>query len=418
MWKLVPVLFLLLQWLVYYQFIKFLKTTRIYKPGYRWWALVPFILFNGSFLIISLIYGRNFDPPYWFRIIGLYPFYTWIAATFFISLWLLTGKIIKLPFQIPVWLAKIFKPFRTKIKILKERKTIKQVDLSRRKFVRYATAGITAYAFGGAVYGMAKSDDYQIDHIDIKIDNLPSEMKGTTITLISDIHSGMYMEEPEMRQYADVINDLNSDIVCIPGDFVNFQSNAVHPFTRAFRDLKAKYGTYGSLGNHDFFQNGDYVAEAVNNESPVQMLRNQHRKININGKDLYILGLDDTMTAGPSKNQRLLRTLDAMHKYLLKNEPTYENSPKLLLCHKPYAFDEIAERKTFDLTLSGHTHGGQVVPLKMGDFSLSFAATVSKYIEGHYKLGKSNMYVSRGIGCVGLPIRINCPPEVTKIKLV
>jgi len=418
MWKLFPVIFFALQGFVYYSFIRFLKTTKIYKPSHRWWALIPFILFNGAFLFISLIWGRTFIPPEWFKVIGLYPFYVWMAATFFISIWLLAGKIIKLPFKIPIWLAKIFRPLRKKINSIKEQKTIKRVDLSRRKFVRYATAGVTAYAFGGAVYGMVKSDDYKIEYIDIKIDNLPTELKGVTLTLISDIHAGMYMEEADMRQYAEVISDLNSDLVCIPGDFVNFQFDAIHPFNRAFRDVKAKHGIYGALGNHDFFQDGDYVAKAINAESPVQILRNQHRKLTINGKDLFVLGVDDTITAGTAQNKVVLDYIDRMHAYLLKNEPTYENSVKVLLCHKPYAFDDIAERNIFDLTLSGHTHGGQVVPVKFGDFNLSFAATVSKYIEGHYKSGKSNMYVSRGIGCVGLPIRINCPPEVTKIRLV
>jgi predicted MPP superfamily phosphohydrolase len=89
----------------------------------------------------------------------------------------------------------------------------------------------------------------------------------------------------------------------------------------------------------------------------------------------------------------------------------------VLLCHKPYGFDNIAQRDV-DLVLSGHTHGGQVVPVKIGSFNLSFAGLLSKYIEGHYKIGKANMYVSRGIGTVALPIRINCPPEITKITLV
>ncbi|HLG30005.1 MAG TPA: hypothetical protein VI387_07325, partial [Candidatus Brocadiales bacterium] len=193
MWKLFPLIILVLQVLVCHTFINYLKTTKFYKPSLRWWALVPFALFNGSFLFISLTWGRNFVPPQWFKVVGLYPFYVWMAATFFISLWLLIGKIIKLPFKIPVWIAKIFKPLRKKINTFKERKTIKQVDLSRRKFVRYATMGVSAYAFGGAAYGMIKSDDYVIEHREIKIENLPPELKGLTITLISDIHAGQYM---------------------------------------------------------------------------------------------------------------------------------------------------------------------------------------------------------------------------------
>lgn len=405
-----------LQSLVYFTFINYWKTTRFYKPSHRWWILAPFLLFNLSFLTVSLVLGRNFSPPDWFKIAGLYPFYVWMAATFFISLWLLIGKIIKLPFQIPVWIAKIFRPMREKINRFKQKKSVKTVDLSRRKFVRYATMGISTYAFAGATYGMLKHDSYEIDYKQIAIENLPPELRGTTITLLSDIHAGQYMNEKEMREYADVINSLNSDIVCIPGDFVNFESRDIHMLTRAFRDVKAKHGIYGSLGNHDFFQDADYVAKALNNESPIQLLRNEHRVLKINGKELYMMGIDDTQSSG-ARMDEVLKYYGAMDEYLKKNETAFSTAPKVLLCHKPYGFDTLAS-KEIDLVLSGHTHGGQVVPVKFGTFNLSFAATVSKYIEGIYKIGKSNMYVSRGIGSVGLPIRINCPPEITKITLV
>lgn len=405
-----------LQTLVYFTFINYWKTTKFYKPVHRWWVLAPFLVFNISFIVISVIWGRKFTPPEWFRIVALYPFYVWIAATFFISLWLLIGKIIKLPFQIPIWIAKIFKPLRRKINSVKEKKAVRTVDLSRRKFVRYATMGISTYAFAGATYGMIKHDSYEIDYKNITIENLPPELRGTTITLLSDIHAGQYMNEKEMREYADVINSLESDIVCIPGDFVNFESKDIHMLTSAFRDVKAKHGIYGSLGNHDFFQDADYVAKALNNESPIQLLRNEHRVINIKGKELYMLGIDDTQSSG-ARMEEVLKYYGAMDEYLMNNDPKFKNSPKVLLCHKPYGFDTLATRD-IDLVLSGHTHGGQVVPIKFGTFNLSFAATVSKYIEGIYKIGKSNMYVSRGIGSVGLPIRINCPPEITKITLV
>lgn len=334
---------------------------------------------------------------------------------FFISVWLLVGKVIKLPFQIPIWIAKIFRPLRQKINSVKETKAVQKVDLSRRKFVRYATMGISTYAFAGATYGMLRHDSYVIDHKTITIENLPQELRGTTITLISDIHAGQYMDEKEMREYADVINSLESDIVCIPGDFVNFESKDVHMLTNAFRDLKAKHGVYGSLGNHDFFQDVDYVAKAIVNESPVQLLRNDHRSIDIKGKKLFMLGVDDTRGSG-SNMDTVLNYYTGLEAKLKQTDAEFNSAPKILLCHKPYGFDSLAQ-KDIDLVLSGHTHGGQVVPLKFGTFNMSFAATVSKYIEGIYKIGKSNMYVSRGIGSVGLPIRLNCPPEITKITL-
>lgn len=416
MWGSITYIMIGCQTLVYYTLIRYLRTTKPYKPYYKWIALVPFVFFTLMLLYIRMFVGRDYIPPDWLKYGAVYPLYIWVSATFFIGLWLLVGKLIKLPFQIPVWIAKIFKPVREKIRALKSKKAVKQVDLSRRRFVRYATAGVSAYAFGGAAYGMLKHDSYKIEHRDVKIENLPAELRGTTITLISDVHSGQYMNEKDMREYADVINELKSDIICIPGDFVNRGDKEIPPLTRAFRDLKAEHGVYGSLGNHDFFMDGNAVSNALNNETPIQMLRNDYRKINIKGKELYIMGVDDTRGAG-AHMEAVLKYYDAAEQKLITAEGDISGKPKILLCHKPYGFDELA-KKDIDLILSGHTHGGQVVPVKFGNFNLSFAATVSKYIEGLYKAGKSQMYVSRGIGTVAMPIRLNCPPEITVLKLV
>ena len=408
---------ILLQYLVYYSFVKYLKSHDYFKPIFRLYAAIPFLLFNLPFIIASILTGGNFDFPRWIKTIIMGPFYVWQGATLFISLWLLIGLIIKLPFQIPIWIMKIFKPIRLKLKELKNKKPVQTVDLGRRKFVRYSTMALSAYAFGTAGYGIIKHNAYEIDYKDIKIDNLPNEFKGFTITLLSDIHAGQYMDEHDMKEYADIVNSLNSDIICIPGDFVNFDHLDSHHVANAFRDLKAKYGIYGSLGNHDCFQNPGYVADVLNNESPIKMMRNRAEIIKIGGKSIYLIGLDDTTHSGVAMNGVVMEWLDGINNYFLEHDENYKPSTKILLCHKPYEFDEIAKRK-IDLTLSGHTHGGQVVPFKMGKINLSFAAFVSPYIEGLYQKERAQMYVSRGIGTVALPIRVNCPPEITKITLV
>lgn len=408
---------LLLQAFVYFRFIKFLKTTKYYKPSYRYIVLIPFVVFNLSFVIVSLSFGRDFNPPDWFKFVGLYPFYIWEAATLFIGLILVIGWIIKLPFILVSWILKLIRPVRAKMEVLKQKPVVKRINTSRRKFLRTATFAVSAYAFSGATYGIIRHNTYTIEKEEIKINNLPNELKGLTITLVSDIHAGQYMTEDDMREYADAINELNSDIVCIPGDFVNYQPDDIKHFTKAFRDVKARHGIYGTLGNHDYFVNPEYVANAIINESPVKLLRNDFSKININGKELIILGVEDTRDAGVQMNKKVTGYIDDTLKSAKTTSPEFAEIPKVLLCHKPYAFDDIAKREV-DLVLSGHTHGGQVVPVKIGNFNMSFAAMVSKYINGLYSIGDKKMYVSRGIGSVGLPIRLNCPPEITKITLV
>jgi predicted MPP superfamily phosphohydrolase len=408
---------LLLQTFVYYRFVKYLKTTKYYKSSLKFFALIPFVVFNLSFIIISFVFGRNFNPPEWFKIIGLYPFYVWEAATMFIGVILLIGFIIKLPFIIISWILKLIRPVRAKIENIKQKPAVQKINNSRRKFLRTATFAVSGYAFTGAAYGIVRHDSYKIEEQEVKINNLPNELKGFTITLISDIHAGQYMTENDMREYADAINELDSDIVCIPGDFVNYNPEDITGFTKAFRDVKAKHGIYGTLGNHDYFVNAEYVAKAILNDSPVKLLRNEYRKINIKGKDLLVLGVEDTRDSGGKMNQKVMGYIDNTLKAAKDDSHDFSATPKILLCHKPYAFDDIATREV-DLVLAGHTHGGQVVPVKLGNFNMSFAALVSKYIDGLYKVGKANMYVSRGIGSVGLPLRLNCPPEITKIKLV
>ena len=416
-WASIPVLILLIQGLVYYRFVKYFKQKNFYKPFHKYIILIPFLLFNVSFLLVAFIFGRNFSPPDWFRYAGLYPFYIWEAATTFLGLIFLIALLIKLPFIIITFLLKLIKPLRRKIEAVKNKPAVQKADTSRRKFLRTAGVAVSAYAFAGAGYGLIRHDAYIIENKDIVINNLPQELKGLTVTLISDIHAGQYMTENDMREYADVLNDLKSDIICIPGDFINFNPDDINAFAKAFKDVKAKYGIFGTLGNHDYFVNPEYVANVLINESPVTLLRNNFNKISINGKEIIMLGVEDTRDAGGQTNKKILTYIDNTINKAKAVSPEYSSSPKILLCHKPYAFDDIATREV-DVVFSGHTHGGQVIPVKIGDFNMSFAALISKYIDGLYTIGKTNMHVSRGIGTVGLPIRLNCPPEITKIKLV
>jgi len=349
------------------------------------------------------------------------PYYIFLGAVLFIGLYLLIGKLIKLPFSLSVWILNLFKKTRQMLNDLFSKPPVRKIDKSRRAFLTTTTALVSGYAFIGSTVGVLDSHDYEIVYKDIKIDDLPEEIKGTTITLISDTHSGPYMDEEMMGVYAKAINDLRSDIILIPGDLTNSNMLEVHPFVNAFKSLKADKGIYATLGNHDYFSNAEYVAKVVQNNSPIKLLRNDSDIIKINGKDLCIMGLEDTRQSRSNQDNVIMKYLDttienAKSKLKEKNLDYYE-IPKLALIHKPYFFEEMSD-KNIDLILSGHTHGGQVVLAKLGPVNISFAGAVSKFISGLYESGSSKMYVSRGIGSVALPIRYNCPPEITKITLV
>lgn len=271
---------------------------------------------------------------------------------------------------------------------------------SRRSFLRKGAVALGAYAFVGSLHSIYDRDDYKIDHVILPVKNLPPNLDGLTISMISDIHSGMYMLEDDMHNYMKVVNDLKADMIFIPGDFITSKNREILPLAKAFSGLKSKYGTYACLGNHDFFANPAYITEKLR-ENGMKVLRNETEELEIRGAKLMLSGVDDGRHADFPK---------------VSYEASSLNTARILLCHKPYYFEN-ALAGGYDLMLSGHTHGGQIVLLDLFGTKLTPAALVSPYVSGKYKLGDALMYVSRGIGTVGLPIRVNCPPEVTLFTL-
>ena len=276
---------------------------------------------------------------------------------------------------------------------------------SRRKFIYSSIVGAISLPLVGADSRKEDEGDYNLFYQDITIRNLPEPFKGFTIGMISDVHSCIFMNKEDMDKYVQAMNALKTDLIVVTGDFVNSKTEEVYPFAEAFSNLKAPFGVYGCLGNHDYFANDvERVIREVDN-CGVKILRNDAVQITKSGHYLNLLGTDE-IGRGTDPNDYFDKTLS----------PVTNDRPKILLCHKPYFFDN-ARKRNVDLVLSGHTHGGQIVFGVIDNIPISLASLFSKYVAGLYTLGSSQMYVNRGIGTVGLPFRINCPPELTVITL-
>ncbi len=367
---------------------RFLAGTGAKKPLPRIYLAIIFILINTPLLFLHSD-PRAFQQGF-LRTYIMMPFYAYETFSVAVALAAFIFFTARLPFRLAkkIWNTRVHKDTRP------------QLSESRRAFLKKSALGLGAYTFVGSLHSIYTRDDYRIDRVSLSIKDLPPQLEDLTISMISDVHSGMYMPEDDMLKYTEAVNNLKADMIFIPGDFVTSQNSEILPLVKAFSGLKSKYGTYTCLGNHDFFANPDYITEKLR-EIGMKVLRNQTEELKINGSKLMLSGVDDGRHANFAK---------------VVHEATSLNVPRILLCHKPYYFEN-AVAGQYDLMFSGHTHGGQIVLLDLLGMKVTPAALVSPYISGRYKLGESRMYVSRGIGTVGLPIRVNCPPEITLFTL-
>jgi predicted MPP superfamily phosphohydrolase len=363
------------------------------------WA--TFVIFN-----LPIFYLITFHPPKFlfadfFTSIAVFPFYVWQFSGLVIFLLQMLGKAIRLPFAGVVALMKWIPFAHNRIAAVQGDERFKRFDQSRRIFLRTAFWGASAYVVAGSSYGALYRNRFEVVRKELNLRNLPSSLRGLTLGLVSDFHSGPYMSKQEMDRYVAELNSLRPDIIFLPGDFVTIRLDEIYPVIESVSGLKAPYGVFGCLGNHEFYSRAPDEITRRLDDAGVKMLRNENAVLDIRGAKLAILGIDD------------LGHGDDFPAALRGVPP---DMTKILMSHKPYFFPSAAE-SGIDLTLAGHTHGGQVVFVKVGDFTLAPATLVSKYVAGLYDIGDSLMYVSRGVGTIGVPIRINCPPEVTLFTL-
>lgn len=276
-------------------------------------------------------------------------------------------------------------------------------DPSRRKFLKYAGAAAAFVPFFISIRSTRNTArDYQINHVTLEFDDLPSELEGFRIVHLSDIHSGMFMTQNQIAEICDISNSLAPDLVAITGDFVDSAVSEIPAVSQEVGRLQAAYGVYGCLGNHDHYASATSVTSALRAQGLV-MLNNEARVLNIGSEKLNILGIDDAGRA-PRNYARLDWAVQ-------QADP---EAFSILLSHRPEQF-ELASEMGIQLTLAGHTHGGQIGGSFMGR-SMYPIKMVHPYSKGLYEIGNHKLYVNVGVGMVGVPIRI-VRPEITEITL-
>lgn len=242
---------------------------------------------------------------------------------------------------------------------------------------------------------------FEIKHFQIKLPDLPNEFIGYRILQISDIHLGNWMNPTRLEGVISLVNRQQADLVCITGDFItHVMPNIEEQLVRSLKQLYAPDGVYAVFGNHDYWSDPDLVARSLA-QSGIQLLRNEVVRIIRDSGSLVVAGLDDYYNAHDD--------LDQVAAQLQPADTT------VLLVHVPDYADIAAASGLFDLQLSGHSHGGQIVIPGLGTPVLPPLGR--KYSRGLYHINGMVHYTNCGVGTATLPVRWNCPPEIVIFEL-
>lgn len=289
--------------------------------------------------------------------------------------------------------------------------------LSRRFFLRAGLGFIGVTALGvGKGYSNTLSSRIQVERVPVELTGLPEMFRGFKIAQLSDLHSSPLVDRHHLDYAVDLALAEKPDLFALTGDFIGHtlrtHRQEIHEFDTQYLDnlvaalgrAKAPFGTYAVLGNHDFWS-GPEVTKRIHHDfekrAGIRVLRNQSVPLIKGKQSIQLLGIDDYW-----------HTWDLSQ--TMRNVP--QQSVKILLSHNPDINRQIKPSHGIDLVLSGHTHGGQIsLPLVGTPFS---PTQDPRYLRGLVRDGDRQTYITRGVGHLVVPIRFNCPPEVTLITLV
>ena len=300
------------------------------------------------------------------------------------------------------------------------------VNHSRRYFFQAAGVFAGAIPFVGATYGFVSERlRFEVREIEVPVANLPAALDGLRITQLSDIHIGSYMPVAQVRRAVGMANDLHGDLAVVTGDFVTGRTDPLEDCITELSRLRAPLGVWGCNGNHEIYAQAEAAAAGLFSRFGMKLLRQENAELTWKGSAFNLIGVDYQRD----------RTHDHRRSPMLVGlEPLVRRDvPNILLSHNPNSFPRAAELG-IELSLAGHTHGGQV-RVEILDHRWSPAQFFTHYVAGLYRRPllesallteadaaaqphvSSFVYVNRGLGTIGAPVRLGVPPEITLMTL-
>ena len=283
------------------------------------------------------------------------------------------------------------------------RRLDRAIPPDRREFLRLAKTAVMAAPVAVTGYGVfLERRNIQLREVEIKIPGLAKDLDGLKIGQITDLHCSPFLSPADVANVVNRMNDLRPHLTVVTGDLITREGDPLDECIAELAKLRADAGVYGCLGNHEIYAEcEDYVTWQAARKG-MKFLRGQRESLSFGSAKINLAGVDYQKMHGP---------------YLrgARNLMASDGSLNLLLSHNPDAYT-VAKDQGWDLMLAGHTHGGQVT-VEYLQQHVNLARFYTKYVSGLYQEAGKSLYVSRGLGTVGAPMRLSAPPELTLLKL-
>jgi predicted MPP superfamily phosphohydrolase len=280
-------------------------------------------------------------------------------------------------------------------------RTAPLVSLPRRRFLQTAGVACISTPFVATGFGIVSRNRFELNEVKVPIPNLPKDLDGLKLVQVTDIHLSPFLSEREFARAIDMANETKAHIALVTGDLITRAGDPLEACLRQLARLRADAGVLGCLGNHEIYANCEnFVAEA-GKRIGIDFLRYRARSLKFGNASINFAGVDFQ-----SFYESYLVGADLL---------VAPGQVNVLLSHNPDVFP-VAAKQGFDLTIGGHTHGGQV-NVEILHENVNVALYMTKFVRGLYRMDNSAVYVSSGIGTIGVPVRVGAPAEVSLIRL-
>jgi uncharacterized protein len=285
---------------------------------------------------------------------------------------------------------------------------------TRRRFLKQSAVLVSATPFFAAGYGFLYGrQNVEVVRHRVRLARLPKSFDGFRIAQLSDIHMGPFTTEDYIRRCIAITNGLKPDLIALTGDYIAWDPGLGRRVVSVLAGLRAPHGVFGCLGNHEQESDTEEYVSGLFTAQGIRILRQEETPIRIGTDELNLIGIDcPRMHSEQDGEEEYRRDVNRrLHKQLL-----VPGTVNVLLSHEPSVFDRAADLD-IDLILAGHTHGGQFA-LEFVHRGLNLSHLSYRYTSGWYEQRSTKLYVNRGIGTTGFPIRLGARPEITMLELV